>query len=80
MLIVSTASPYKFSGDVLVSLTGKKPEDDLDAPDMLEKLTGVGMPEPLRRVLSREPRHTEVIDKREMKEAVRKFAVGDKRS
>jgi len=80
MLIVSTASPYKFSGDVLVSLTGKKPEDDLDAPDMLEKLTGVGMPEPLRRVLSREPRRTEVIDKREMKEAVRKFAVGDKRS
>ena len=74
MLIVSTASPYKFAGDVLLSLTGSKPEDDLLAPAMLEELTGVMMPEPLRRVLSREPLHTGVIEKTAMKESVWEFA------
>ena len=75
MLVVSTASPYKFAGDVLLSLTGSKPEDDLDAPAMLEELTGVRMPEPLCRVLSRKPIHTGVIDKCEMKAAVKDFAL-----
>ena len=75
MLVVSTASPYKFAGDVLLSLTGSKPECDLDAPALLEELTGVAMPEPLRRVLSREPRHTEVIEKGDMRSAVLEFAL-----
>ena len=75
MLVVSTASPYKFAGDVLLSLTGSKPECDLDAPALLEELTGVAMPEPLRKVLSREPRHTEVIEKGDMRSAVLEFAL-----
>ena len=75
MLVVSTASPYKFAGDVYASLTGKKPEEDLDAPLLLEKLSGVDMPAPLRRVLSSEPRHTKVIDRTDMMAAVVEFAL-----
>ena len=75
MLVVSTASPYKFAADVYASLEGEKPECDLDAPDMLEKLTGIDMPEPLRRVLTKEPVHLDVIRKDDMPGAVLDFAL-----
>ena len=74
MLVVSTASPYKFAADVYSSLGEGKPESDLEAPEMLEKLTGVNMPEPLRRVLSREPIHLNVIRKEDMPASVLEFA------
>ena len=74
MLVVSTASPYKFAADVYSSLGERKPESDLDAPEMLEKLTSVQMPEPLRRVLSREPIHLAVIRKEDMPASVLEFA------
>lgn len=75
VLVVSTASPYKFAGDVYASLTGEKPMEDLEAPDMLEKLTGVAMPSPLRRVLSMQPKHTRVIEREMMKDTVLEFAL-----
>ncbi len=75
MLVVSTASPYKFAGDVYASLTGVKPSEDLEAPLMLEKLTGINMPAPLAKVLSMPPRHTDVIERSEMMSAVEKFAI-----
>ena len=75
MLVVSTASPYKFAGDVLLSLTGEKPEDDLDAPNTLLELTGVEIPAPLEAVLSKQPIHTGVISKEKMAEAVLNFAL-----
>ena len=74
VLTVSTASPYKFAADVYASLTGVKPECDLDAPDMLEKLTGVTMPAPLSRALKMPPIHTGVIEKDEMKKQTYAFA------
>ena len=76
MLVVSTASPYKFAGDVLRSLSGKKPEDDLDAPEALLALTGVPIPAPLVKALSSEPRHLGVIDRSEMAASVKEFAIG----
>ncbi len=63
MLVVSTASAYKFAGDVLFSLTGSKPESDLDAPEMLRKVTGVEIPSPLSDALSRAPIHKDIYDK-----------------
>ena len=74
MLVVSTASPYKFAADVYASIEGTKPECDLDAPAMLEELTSVAMPEPLRRVLSLEPVHLDVIRKDDMPASVLEFA------
>ncbi len=78
MLVVSTASAYKFAGDVLLSLTGNKPENDLDAPAMLRDLTGVEIPTPLLDAISKEPIHTAILgkDKSNMAEAVFDFAKG----
>lgn len=75
MLVVSTASAYKFASDVLLSLTGAKPAEDLDAPIMLKNATGVDIPEPLVRTLSKEPRHTQVIEKTDMPEVMLNFAI-----
>ena len=75
MLVVSTASPYKFASDVLASLTGEKPEDDLEAPKMLSELTGVEIPMPLARIFGLAPIHQGVINKEDMKASVRDFAL-----
>ena len=75
MLVVSTASPYKFAGDVLLSLSGSKPEDDLLALEALNKLTGVAIPSPLASILTKEPKFTGVIEKDTMPMAVRGFAL-----
>ena len=75
MLVVSTASAYKFAGDVLLSVSGKKPECDLDAPMALHSVTGVEIPSPLLSVLSKEPVHLAVYDKEKMAEAVYSFAI-----
>ena len=76
MLVVSTASPYKFATDVYESVTGERPEDDLKSPSLLEQKTGVKMPEPLRRVLLMEAIHKDVIDREKMKESVTEFVIG----
>ena len=75
MLVVSTASPYKFAGDVVLSLTGEKPGNDLDAPCELKKISGVDIPAPLESILNKTPIHTDVIDKEQMAEAVLSFAL-----
>ncbi len=75
MLVVSTASPYKFAGDVLLSLTGGKPENDLDAPDMLNKLTNEEIPLPLKSALGKDALHKDVIDKSCMADTVISFAL-----
>jgi len=75
MLVVSTASPYKFAGDVLFSLTGKKPEDDLAALSMLNEYTTVEIPSPLANILKKEAVHTKVIDRKDMKAVTTEFAL-----
>ena len=76
MLVVSTASAYKFAGDVLLSLTGAKPENDLDAPATLNALTGWQIPAPLSSALSGKPIHLDVYDKDDMDKAVCSFLFG----
>ena len=76
MLVVSTASAYKFAGDVLFSITGEKPEDDLLAPDMLYNISAVEIPSPLKATLTKTPIHTDVIGKEDMAESVIEFAKG----
>jgi threonine synthase len=75
VLVVSTASPYKFAGDVLLSLTGEKPEDDLLAPAALLEYTGTPIPAPLSQTLSKTPVHLGVIDREAMPESVLEFAL-----
>ena len=78
MLVVSTASAYKFAGDVLLSLTGSKPENDLDAPASLNEVSGVEIPAPLLDSLAKTPIHKDIYgkDKYSMTEAVFSFILG----
>ena len=76
MLVVSTASAYKFAGDVLLSLAGNKPEDDVLALEALESMTGVVISSPLLNTLSKSPRFNNVISKTDMDGAVKNFALG----
>ena len=70
-VIVATASPYKFAADVLTALTGENAGGDaFRASEELEKLTGVPMPEQVRKLQELPVRHTAACDKDKMGEAV----------
>ena len=73
MVVASTASPYKFAADVCASLGMKKPEDDLDALDMLKKATGTEIPYPLCGIAERKVRFTETVEARDMLDAVKRY-------
>ena len=76
MVVVSTASPYKFSRSVLTALTGD-PHEDLDefaCADKLEKLSSLKMPETLRELKQKPLRHKDVVNPDQMLEEVRGWA------
>ena len=74
MVVASTASPYKFAADVLKSLGGEKPEDDLAALEMLSKLTNTEITRPLRGLADRKVNFKDVINAEEMLDKVYDFA------
>ena len=74
ILAVSTASPYKFAGDVFLSVSGKEPQNELSALRELNELSGVEIPTPLRGLQDKEIRHNLTIDKDEMEKATLEFA------
>ena len=76
MLVVSTASAYKFASDVLFSLGQKKPDNDLLAPKMLHEYSGVEIPMPLVKALEGKAVHLDVCTKENMAEAVFDFIEG----
>lgn len=69
-VIVSTASPYKFVGDVLYAIGEDVPEDEMDALELLEEVTALPLPESLSELPSLEVLHSAVIDKEKADEAV----------
>ena len=73
MVVASTASPYKFAADVCASLGMEKPEDDLDALDMLKKATGTEIPYPLCGIAERKIRFTETVKSEQMLDAVKRY-------
>ncbi len=77
VLTVSTASPYKFASDVYFSITGKKPDDDVKCLDTLSRLTSVKIPAPLADIGTREIIYTSKIEKDDMAESVKRFALGN---
>lgn len=66
MVVVSTASPYKFAADVYKSIVGKAADDDFSALKELTELSGVEIPYPLRDIDKREVRFKTVIKKEQM--------------
>lgn len=62
-VILSTASPFKFSKDVYYSLTNEKIEDNLEAMEILSKYTNLDIPYNLKELKDLEVRFNEVTNK-----------------
>ena len=77
-VVLSTASPYKFTQSVIRAL-GKNPsESDSKNMEYLFKLTGVQIPKYLIGIFDREIKHRDVIEKEDMKKYVEKKAINFK--
>jgi threonine synthase len=66
MVVLSTASAYKFPSAVLEALQVVGEADEFDQMEQLERLTGAPIPENLRTLRTKAERHTGVIEKDEM--------------
>jgi len=66
MVVLSTASPYKFPAAVLEAIGGDLSGDEFNQMERLEAVTGVPAPRNLATLRGKEERHTGVIDKDKM--------------
>ncbi len=66
IVVLSTASPYKFPQAVLTAIGGDVCGDGFAQMDHLAALTGVPIPKNLANLQGKPERHTAVIDKEEM--------------
>ena len=66
MVVLSTASPYKFPAAVLSAIGGDVSGDEFAQMARLEEITGVRVPKNLSGLQGKPERHTGVIDKEEM--------------
>ena len=67
MVVLSTASPYKFPLAVLSALEGKEPAcDEFEAMERLSKLSGTKIPQGLAGLREKEILHKDVIEKDEI--------------
>jgi len=73
MVVVSTASPYKFAADVYKSITDTQAPDGTAALDALSALTNTEISYPLRDLDSRKVNFSTVVSKEEMLDEVYKF-------
>ncbi|NLP02019.1 MAG: threonine synthase [Fibrobacter sp.] len=69
-VIASTASPFKFSCEVLSSIEGKRCEDEFESIERLSRLSGMPVHRGLDRLREREVRHDRVIGIDNMKDTV----------
>ena len=70
MVILSTASPYKFPGPVLAGIGEEIPGDAYTQMDALERLSNVPMPPHLRNLREKPVLHRDVIDRAEIADYV----------
>ena len=66
LVVLSTASPYKFPKAVLEAIGGDLSGDEFALMERLEAMTGVPAPKNLATLKGKPERHTGVIDKEEM--------------
>ncbi len=72
VVVLSTASPYKFPGVVLRALGGDVPEDEFDQMEALCALTGAAIPKNLASLRQAQELHRDVIDR----EALTDYVLG----
>lgn len=70
-VVLSTASPYKFSRDVLSAISEAQPESGFAAMDALHEATGVKVPEKLAALRSLTPRFDDCVAKDAMLDYVK---------
>ncbi|MCI8332544.1 MAG: threonine synthase [Clostridiales bacterium] len=73
LLVVSTASPYKFAPSVLKALDQSIPENEFDSIDALIGATGTKAPKPLLCLKDKKIRFDQTIEADAMKNAVLSF-------
>ena len=66
MVVLSTASPYKFPVAVLNAIGGDTSGDEFTQMERLSELSGVAIPKNLAELRGKEERHTGVIEKEQM--------------
>ena len=66
VVVLSTASPYKFPAAVLGALEGGCDGDEFAMMERLHRLTGTEVPRNLAGLQGRTVRHRDVIDKEQM--------------
>ena len=66
MVVLSTASPYKFPAAVLSSLEGQSQLDEFSQMERLQEITGVPIPQNLSGLREKKELHTGVIEKTAM--------------
>ena len=66
MVVLSTASPYKFPAAVLSAIGGDCSGDEFDQMERLAEVSGVPIPSNLAGLREKTERHTDVIDKADM--------------
>lgn len=73
-VIISTASPYKFTGSVMGSLDDRyKTMDDFVLLEEMEKLLGEPMPKEVKGLFKKEIKHQNVCEVNEMKKIIKNF-------
>ena len=70
MVVLSTASPYKFSTTVLTAIGGDTQGTEYERMERLNALTGVPIPKNLASLRGKPELHTDVIPKEKMQEYV----------
>ncbi|HPW17367.1 MAG TPA: threonine synthase [Candidatus Aminicenantes bacterium] len=73
VVVVSTASPYKFPRDVLAAVAGERPADEFAAIERLRELSGVPVHRAVRGLRDKPERHARVADIAGMRDAVLEF-------
>ena len=74
ILLASTANPYKFAPDVYDALTGKKPDDELTAGEILSEYSKTSIHYALKGIAERKVNFTAVCNAEEMPATVLAFA------
>lgn len=78
-VILSTASPYKFSSSVLEALGEEVSHDEFENINLLHKITGVKIPSEIKKLMDKKIIHNTKISKDEIEREVLKFANRGKR-
>ena len=73
-VIASTASPFKFVGNVMKAVNGSESNgDDFELCDKLSKLANVAVPNAVEEIRTAKIKHDNVVEIDEMKKAVQEF-------